>query len=148
MKLLITLCTIFVLSFIKSSEADCTDNSWVAVKNVDTAKLLGRWYAVLRFENGKDDNSDCLWHDLVRHPTQPNAIQDAAHRSFKTGRSHAQQEVDGAITYTNSKRADGKMNVAYKKGGKVDKIVTALDYDDFGIIRACYENEGNFLLKF
>lgn len=148
MKLVIAVCTIYVLFFINSSDADCSDKSWVSVKNIEIEKLLGRWYAVLRFENGKDDNSDCLWHDLIRDPTNPKSFKDAARRSFKTGRSHTKQSIDGEVTFSDPSKGNGRMHVAYKKGAESNQIITAMDYDDFAILRACFDNEGNLRFKY
>lgn len=66
---------ICILSLIHSSKAECSAKSWVAQKNFVGRQILGRWYAVMRYANGKNDTSDCLLHDLSVHPTILNAIR-------------------------------------------------------------------------
>lgn len=142
MKCVIVFCTLVVLSIVTSSEAACSNKSWKAMQNMDGNSILGRWYAVLRFANGKGDNSDCLWHDLRVHPTVPDAIQEVAFRSFKNGKGHKQRKVQGTMTLSDPNKPDAIVHLVYKKAGDVYKYVTATDYNDFGILRACFGEEG------
>lgn len=144
MKFIITFCTIFVLFFINSAEADCSSKSWNVVKNLDLGKLLGRWYAVLRFANGKNDTSDCLWHDLRIHPTIPNVVQNIAQRTFRHGGGHRKHRVEGAITLA----SDGVMHIAFQKGGIIDCNVISVEYNEYTLLTACFEGEGMCFFNF
>lgn len=144
MKLLIFVCTIFVLSYIHLSEGECDDTLWVAVPNIEMKKIHGRWYSVLRFANGDDDNSDCLWHDVKAHPSIPGAVTDAVRRTFKTGKGHAKKTIDGAVSLSKA----GKFHHEYQKGATVDTVVVDIDYDEYALLRACYGDDGKFVLCF
>lgn len=147
MKLLIAVCTILVLIFTSSAEADCSSKSWKVVQNMSVSDVLGRWYAVLRFANGKNDTSDCLWHDARIHPTIPNTIQEFARRTFKNGEGRRKHEVEGVVNLADSSLTNGVAHVVYKGAGDVLKFVTAAIWNEFAIVRACFEGEGNYSKK-
>lgn len=133
MKFLISI--ILISIYISLSESACSSHNWKAVENLDTSKILGRWYAIRRLANGHHGHTYCLWHDLYKHPTKPDTVVETSNRMFRNG---SKSYTQGDLTYFDTTKTEGVLSVAMRNGPVVIKYVVEIDYNNHALLRTCH----------
>lgn len=146
MKNLIIIFTITVLCVVLSESSKCSPKSWEVVQNFEGDRLLGRWFNIYRYQNDAGDSSVCLWHDLTATPNAPSVITEVRNRLCLRDDKYT-KIVETSLASPNDpflKVPEGLLSVQYNTGVHVVKYFTTVKYDEYAIVRACYEGEEQF----
>lgn len=147
MKFLISILLISIyISLSESTNSTCSSDNWKAVENLDTSKILGRWYATKRLSNGQHGRAHCLWHKLYKHPTKPDTVVETSNRMFRNGKTKSKSGTQGDLTFVDTTKTEGIINVAMVNGPIVKKYVVAIDYDEYAFLRSCHDGVEYFWL--
>lgn len=146
MKNLIIIFTITVLCVVVSESSKCSPKSWEVVQNFDGERLLGRWFNIYRYQNDASDSSVCLWHDLTATPGSPNTITEVRNRLCLRDDKYTKIQEKSLASPNDPflKVPEGLLSVKYNTGVHVIKYFTTMKYDEYAIVRACYEGEEQF----
>lgn len=130
---------LIAITYIATSESTCSSDTWTAVSNYDTTKILGKWYVTTRYKNGQHGHSHCLWSNLSKHPTLVNTLVETTNLLFKNGKSKTKRSQRRLLTFLDPTKTDGIIRVEAPNGSVVIKFIVALKHDEYAFLKSCDE---------
>lgn len=130
---------LIAIAYISLSESACSTDTWTAVSNYDTTKILGRWYVTSRYANGQHGHSHCLWSNLSKHPTLINTMVETTNLMFRNGKSKTKRTTLRNVTLLDPSKPEGIVRVEGPKGSVVIKYIVALQHDEYAFLKSCHK---------
>lgn len=138
MKNIIPLIFVIAIYIITPSKSECSTNSFTPVPILNPLGNLGRWFTTSRFSNG-DDESICLWEEFTI--ASISSIHEVLNRLYENG-TDGYTKAQQTSTITQVDPPKGIVDVKYSTGFEQIKYITAINYYEYSLVRACTDGEG------